>query len=130
MKILIIDDDATVNDLWSIAFKNAGFDTISASMAQEGMTTAKTQQPDFILLDQIMPDMKGNDVLKMLKSDPATQKIPVALISNYSDKQLMQDAIQAGAIDYILKYQIEPQDLVDKVKNLLQESKTGQVATS
>lgn len=66
----------------------------------------------------------------MLKSDATTQKIPVALISNYSDKQLMQDAIQAGAIDYILKYQIEPQDLVDKVKNLLQESKNGQVATT
>jgi DNA-binding response OmpR family regulator len=130
MKILIIDDDATVNDLWSIAFKNAGFETISASMAQEGIDTAKTQQPDFILLDQIMPDMKGNDVLKMLKSDATTQKIPVALISNYSDKQLMQEAIQAGAIDYILKYQIEPQDLVDKVKNLLQESKNSQPTSS
>jgi DNA-binding response OmpR family regulator len=130
MKILIIDDDQTVNDLWAITFKNAGFDILTAISAKDGIDLAKTQKPDFVLLDQIMPDMKGNDVLKILHSDPATQPIPVALVSNYSDKQLMQDAIQSGAIDYILKYQIEPQDLVDKVKNLIQESQNSKTTAT
>lgn len=125
MKILIIDDDETVSELWKLIFQKSQFEVLTANTAKTGIQTAQKSQPDFILLDQIMPDMKGNDLLKMLKSDSATQSIPVALISNYSDKQLMQDAIQQGAIDYILKYQIEPQDLVDKVQNLLKESQNS-----
>src|SRR5258708_2656159 len=125
MKILIIDDDETVSELWKLIFQKSGFEVLTANTAKTGIESSQKNQPDFILLDQIMPDMKGNDLLKMLKSDQSTQSIPVALISNYSDKQLMQDAIQQGAIDYILKYQIEPQDLVDKVQNLLKESQNS-----
>ena len=123
MKVLIIDDDANIIDIWGIVLKQNGFDVLSAVNGRSGIDQAKTQKPDFILLDQIMPDMRGNDVLKILKEDPATKSIPVALASNYSDTQLMQEAIQQGALDYILKYQIEPLDLVSKIKNLLQEAK-------
>ena len=123
MKVLIIDDDVNIIDIWGIILKQNGFDVLSANNGRSGINQAKDQKPDFILLDQIMPDMRGNDVLKILKEDPTTSSIPVAMASNYSDTQLMQEAIQQGALDYILKYQIEPLDLVSKIKNLLQEAK-------
>jgi PleD family two-component response regulator len=123
MKVLIIDDDASIIEVWGIILKQNGFEVLSAVNGRSGIDQAKTQKPDFILLDQIMPDMRGNDVLKTLKEDPTTNSIPVAMASNYSDTQLMQEAIQQGALDYILKYQIEPLDLVSKIKNLLQEAK-------
>lgn len=124
MKVLIIDDDANITEIWRIVLKQNGFEVLNAVNGRSGIDQAKNQKPDFILIDQIMPDMKGNDVLKTLKEDPTTNMIPMAMASNYSDTQLMQEAIQQGALDYILKYQIEPLDLINKIKNLLQEAQT------
>lgn len=123
MKVLIIDDDISIVEIWGIILQQNGFQVLSAANGRSGIDQAKAQKPDFILLDQIMPDMRGNDVLKILKEDPDTTDIPVAMASNYSDTQLMQESIQQGALDYILKYQIEPLDLVSKIKNLLQEAR-------
>ena len=122
MKVLIIDDDTNITEIWGIALKQNDFEVLTAASGRSGIDQAKTQKPDFILIDQIMPDMKGNDILKILKEDPVTNMIPVAIASNYSDTQLMQEAIQQGALDYILKYQIEPLDLISKIKNLLQKT--------
>lgn len=119
-KILIIDDDQTIVSIWSMALKSEGFDVLTASSGKDGLEKAKNNMPDFILLDQIMPDIKGNDALRTLKQDPATQNIPVAIASNYSENQMMQDAINQGAVDYIMKYQIEPSDLIVKIKSLMQ----------
>lgn len=121
MKILIIDDDQLTSTTWSMGLKTAGFDVINATNGQDGINQAKSQKPNLILLDQIMPDMLGNEVLGTLKQDPETSSIPVMLISNYNENQMMKDAIAQGAVDYILKYQIETKDLVDKVKSLLNQ---------
>ena len=121
MKILIIDDDQLTSTTWSMGLKNAGYDVINATNGQDGINQAKSQKPDLVLLDQIMPDMLGNEVLTTLKQDPETNPIPVMLISNYNENQMMKDAISQGAVDYILKYQIETKDLVDKVKTLLSQ---------
>lgn len=119
MKILIIDDDRNMTDMWTIALRNANFEILVATTAKEGIEKAKAEHPEFILLDQIMPDMKGNDVLRLMKDDPQINTIPVAVVSNYSEEKMMNEAIEAGAVDYILKYQIEPQDLVEKIKVLV-----------
>ena len=125
MKVLIIDDDTNITEIWKLAFKQNGFEGISSVTGRDGLDQAKSQKPDFILLYQIMTDMRGNDVLKTLKEDPTTNTIPVAIISNYSDPTLMQESIQQGALDYILKYQIESSDLDNKIKGLSQEVKTA-----
>lgn len=125
MKILIIDDDEMLKNVWSLAMTKEGNQVFTASAGRAGIEIAKKEMPDFILLDQIMPDMKGNEVLALLKQDPVTQNIPVAIASNYSENELMQDAIQKGAVDYILKYQIDPQDLLNKIKSLSEGTKAS-----
>lgn len=123
MKVLIVDDDQLTSATWAMGLKSAGLEVITASNGQEGINLVRTQKPDMVLLDQIMPDMLGNAVLGQLKADPETSNIPVMLISNYNENQMMKEAIEKGAIDYILKYQIETKDLVEKVKNVLAEFK-------
>jgi CheY-like chemotaxis protein len=130
MKILIIDDDQLTSTTWAMGLKSAGFEVINAANGQDGINQVKTQKPDLVLLDQIMPDMLGNAVLTTLKQDPDTAQIPVMLISNYNENQMMKDAIAQGAVDYILKYQIETQDLVDKVKSLLNQIKPADQSTT
>jgi PleD family two-component response regulator len=85
----------------------------------EGVSKAKSEKPDIILLDQVLPDMAGNDILKVLKADPATQAIPIILLSNFSQPELVKGAIDQGAVDYLFKYQVEPKDVVLKVKEAL-----------
>jgi PleD family two-component response regulator len=63
--------------------------------------------------------MSGNDILKNLKLDEATKTIPVILLSNFSQEELVKGAIDEGAVDYLFKYQVEPKDVVVKVKEAL-----------
>jgi len=123
MKVLIIDDDEAMIGIWSTVLTKDAIEVISASTGKLGIELATKNIPDFILLDQIITDMKGNDVLKQLKSNPTTAPIPVALVSNYSEPEMMHEAIESGAIDYILKYQIDPQELANKIKTLLHGTK-------
>jgi len=118
MKILLIDDDEAILTLFSTVLQKNNHQVITASNGQAGLEKAKNEKPDLILLDQVLPDIQGNEVLKTLKEDLDTKEIPVAILSNFGQNELIQEAINTGASDYILKYQIEPQDLINKIKEL------------
>ena len=66
-----------------------------------------------------MPEMSGNDALLLLKQDEMTKNIPVAMLTNFSHDELVNQALGRGAVEYILKYQISHEDLVNKVKGIL-----------
>lgn len=123
-KILLIDDDEALVTIFSTALQKAGFEVISALNGTHGIEKAKNEKPDIVLLDQVIPDIGGNDVLKTLKQDSDTKNIPVAMLSNFGQNKLVEDAITLGASDYILKYQVEPQDVIKKVQEILKGSKT------
>lgn len=127
MKVLLVDDDEALKLIFQSTLQKAGFEVVTAADGKSGLERAKTDKPDFILLDQILPDMKGNDILATLKEDVDTKTIPVAMLSNYGQSELVQDAINHGAVDYILKYQVEPQDLVTKINELSKEVQNNQV---
>lgn len=118
MKILLIDDDEALLTLFSSVFKKNGFDTVTANTGKSGIDKAKSEKADLILLDQILPDIPGVDVLKTLKTDPITKNIPVIALSNFSQEELVKEALNNGAKDYVFKYQVEPLDLVNKIKHL------------
>lgn len=124
MKILLIDDDEALLTIFETALKQEGFSTVTATDGESGLQKAKTEKPDLILLDQILPDMRGNDIVKTLKAEEETKHIPMVVLSNFGQNELIKEAIAMGAVDYILKYQIEPKDLVQRVKELLQTPKT------
>lgn len=127
MKILLVDDDLDLTTVFATILKKEGYDIITAPDAKTGIEKAKSENPSLVLLDQVLPDMAGNDMLKLIKDDPQTKHIPVAMLSNFGQNDLIQAAMNYGALDYIIKYQVEPTDLVEKVKNLLQESQKSQV---
>lgn len=122
--ILLIDDDESISALYSYALKKIGIDTILASDGKSGINKAKTEKVDLILLDEVLPDIPGNEILKTLKLDSQTQNIPIIILSNFSQEELVNEAINNGALDYIFKYQIEPEDLVNKVSAALKQSQT------
>lgn len=120
-KVLIVDDEKEASSVFEAALKAAGYDVTVASNGRSALNIVKTTKFDIILLDQMMPDLSGNEVLKSLKSDDATKNIPVAMLSNFSHDEMIKEALNAGAVDYILKYQISVEDLVPKVKKIVNE---------
>lgn len=119
MKVLLVDDDEDILSIFSTALTKEGFETVSATTGQDGLNKAKEEKPDLILLDQVLPDISGNDILKTLKQQDETKAIPVILLSNFSQEDLVKNAIDLGALDYVFKYQVEPKEVVAKVKQAL-----------
>ena len=122
----MIDDDPALITIISTAIQAEGYQVVTAPDGKSGLNMAKSEKPNFIILDQVLPDIQGNEVLTTLKQDDDTKAIPVVLFSNFYKPELMQQAINQGAVDYLLKYQIEPKDLMAKIKSLTQESQTEQ----
>jgi DNA-binding response OmpR family regulator len=119
MKVLIVDDDENLGAIFETALQKSGLETVFALNGKSGIDKTRSEKPDLVLLDQVLPDISGNEILKTLKADSETQKIPVIILSNFSQEELVKEAINNGALDYIFKYQVEPQDLVNKVKQAL-----------
>ncbi|MDE2026588.1 MAG: response regulator [Patescibacteria group bacterium] len=123
----MVDDEQSLLDIFSQTLIAGGMQVVTANNGKDAFEKAKSQKPDIILLDQVLPDMNGNQVLGLIKKDPDIKNIPVAMLSNFTQNGLVDEAINAGALDYILKYQIEPKDLIAKVNDLIREhaSKPG-----
>ena len=119
VKVLIVDDDENLSAIFETALQRSGLETLFALNGKTGIDKARSEKPDLILLDQVLPDISGNEILKTLKMDSQTQNIPIIILSNFSQEELVKEAIDNGAMDYIFKYQVEPQDLVNKVKQAL-----------
>lgn len=122
MKVLLVDDDEALATVFSTALKKEGYETSIANSGKDGIDKARNELPDLVLLDQIMPDMQGNEVLKQLKADGKTKGIPVIMLSNFSQEELVKQAINEGANDYVFKFQVAAADVVQKVKEVLKTS--------
>lgn len=101
--ILIIDDDANIINLLTRRLSQEGFNIISAKDGKSGLELARTKNPDLILLDLLMPEVSGKEVLVELKSDPYTSSIPVIIVSAVADTEDKIDGLSLGANDYIVK---------------------------
>lgn len=123
MKILLIDDEQALLKVFTETLQTLGhFEVETAETGNDGIEKVRSLQPDLVLLDQVLPDINGNQILQMIKQDPSTKNIPVAMLSNFNQDNLVQEAINLGALDYILKYQVEPEDLVAKVNKLIKDN--------
>jgi DNA-binding response OmpR family regulator len=101
--ILVIDDDITIRTLLQSTLTNKGFKVISAENGHQGLEIAKTQDIDMILLDWMMPEMDGIEVLTELKHDGDTEDIPVIMLTSKEKTGDVELANSKGAIDYIIK---------------------------
>ena len=107
MKILLVEDSLPIRRENESALHRAGYEVICAEDGESALKMALESKPDLILLDMILPKMSGPDVLKHLKTEPATAKIPVVVVSSLSEKN-REKLIAEGAEDYLAKGEIMP----------------------
>jgi diguanylate cyclase (GGDEF)-like protein len=102
-KILVVDDDPTTLRVVRDWFRGKPYEILGAPGGREGLRLAPVRQPDLILLDLKMPDIDGITVARQLKQDPATQRIPILLLTACRNVDAKVQAFQAGADDYVTK---------------------------
>ena len=120
MKLLLIDDDQFLRDMYAIKFRDSGFEVETADRATAAFRILR-QSPDFdvILLDMIMPSMTGIDIMKTLREEYPEVKAKCIVLSNQGQESDIKAAKAAGAVGYIIKAEVVPSEVVRKVTKII-----------
>lgn len=118
-KVLIIEDDEALADIYAAQLQIEGFDTQRISNGEMALETAKTYQPDLILMDVMMPKVSGFDVLGLLRSDPDTANLKVILLTALDQPADRERAESLGATDYLVKSQVVIAEVIERIKHHL-----------
>jgi DNA-binding response OmpR family regulator len=102
-RILLVDDEQDILDFLELILEEQGYSILKANSGNEALAIAQMHHPDLILLDVMMPDMDGWEVLKLLKADEDIAHIPVAMLTARTEMKDKIQGLQEGAIDYICK---------------------------
>jgi PAS domain S-box-containing protein len=116
--VLIVEDEDSVREIEHRILTNNGIATLLASTGQQAIEMAQAHRPDLVLLDLMMPGMSGQDVLHALKSHPATQHIPILIISARASWPTIEESYMLGAVDFVTK-PFEYQELLSRVRRAL-----------
>ena len=119
-KILIVDDQSEVRELVEVTLRIGPYEILQASSGDEALTITRSERPDLVLLDVMMPNssVDGFDVCRQMKSDPATRNISVVMITARGQEADLEIGRQAGADDYFTK-PFSPLELMNKVEEIL-----------
>lgn len=120
-KILIIDDDPTLQEMYRARFRKAKFEVLQAANGDQGIIMAFETKPDVILLDLMMPIKGGLGVLDVLKSMPATRDTPIVILTAYPSDEYHQKGTRSGAALFLSKSEVMPGDVVAKIQALLEQ---------
>ncbi|PIP25010.1 MAG: response regulator, partial [Candidatus Nealsonbacteria bacterium CG23_combo_of_CG06-09_8_20_14_all_36_12] len=112
-KILFIEDEETLQKTLGEVLKQEGYEIIPALDGEAGLNLLKSEKPDLILLDLVMPKMDGFEVLKRLKADEETKDIPVIVLTNLEGIGDVGKAIELGATTYLVKAQYSLEEVVE-----------------
>ena len=118
-KILIIEDETTLQRSLVEFLSTEGFEVISASDGEKGLELAKSEKPDLVILDIILPKKDGYEVLTELKGDGNTQSIPVILLTNLESPEDIDKAFEKGASTYLVKSNYKLEEIAKKIKETL-----------
>jgi DNA-binding response OmpR family regulator len=117
--ILVVDDDPVILKLLEVNFEMEGFTVLIAHDGAEGVDVARSDRPDVIVSDIMMPKKSGLELVTDLKGDPDTSDIPIILLSAKAQNADVRSGLDSGADEYVTK-PFEPLDLVDRVNRLLE----------
>jgi len=117
--ILIIEDDEFFRELISKKLLSKGFKISEAVDGKTGLVRVKKSKPDLILLDILLPDVDGFEVLADLKHDSGTLSIPVVILSNLLSKEDVDKGLKLGASNFLVKSQVDSEEIIKIIEKAL-----------
>ncbi len=118
-KVLLVEDDVALRDIYSARFMAEGYDVVTASDGEMALTQAVKEKPDLIILDVMMPKISGFDVLDILRATPETKDTKVIMMTALSQETDVDKGKSLGADEYLVKSQVTLTDVIDKAKAVL-----------
>ena len=122
-KILIADDDVTLMDMYKLRLEAEDFEVITAEDGEQAIAEIRKEKPDLVLLDIMMPKINGLDVLAELKKDEHFKNIPVIMLTALIQDVTKVKSLMTGADDYLMKSEVMPGEVIQKVNQVLAASK-------
>lgn len=115
-KVLIVEDEAPIANAYKIVLEQAGCEVLVANEAESGLHLAKSEHPDVILLDIMLPNVNGLDMLKSLDIKKSMPHTRVIALSNVESQEVVDEALQLGAVDFLRKVDFTPHQIAGIVK--------------
>lgn len=129
-KVILIEDDEFIRDLYKRQLDMGGFFTYAFSNGVDGLKSIEENSYDLILLDVMLPGMNGMDILRSIKKNQATKDIPVIMLSNLGQDAVIKEGLVLGAVGYLMKASFTPSQIVQEVKNILEQQTEPQSKAS
>jgi two-component system alkaline phosphatase synthesis response regulator PhoP len=126
-KILVADDEVYIVHILDFSLRMEGYEVVTALDGEQALEKAKTERPDLIVLDIMMPKLDGYEACRRLRADPETRDIQIVLLSAKGRKIDQKMGLDAGADDYITK-PFSPRKLVEKIGGMLQPNRVSRAA--
>lgn len=120
-KVLIIEDDNFLSDLYKIQFEKSGYKVVQSYDGLDGLSKISLENPSVVVLDLIMPELTGLEVLERLKKDSKFSDLPIVVLSNLRDEEKIKKALTLGAVGYIIKPTLTPKQVVDEVSKYIKK---------
>lgn len=120
-KILIIEDEPDLLEMYHLYFDRAGYDVVDAADGQIDIGLIRQERPDLVLLDILLSKIDGWQILKDIKSNSETKDVPVVIFSNLAQAEEIEKGLKLGAADYLIKSNSTPKDLLVKIQKFLGE---------
>ncbi len=120
-KILFVEDEEALQKTLGDLLRTEGYEVLGAMDGETGLGMVKSEKPDLILLDLILPKMHGFEVLKKIKEDPEMRDIPLIVLTNLEGMGDVEKALELGATTYLVKANYSLDEVLQKVKNALGE---------
>ncbi len=124
-RILIVDDENAIRLVCQLNLDAVGFQTLEASDGETALALARTEHPDLILLDVMLPGIDGWEVATELAASPETREIPILFLSARSDRSDEERGHEVGGLGYITK-PFDPSELIDRVREVLERAGRGE----
>lgn len=119
VKVAIIEDDIAIVQMYRTKFENEGYEVATAQDGVAGLELLTDFQPDIVLLDLMMPNMNGLDMLSKLRNQPGGRQTKVVVLTNMGDTETATKVYKMAADDYIVKAEMTPKQVAERVKVLL-----------
>lgn len=119
-KILVVEDDQFLASLLKNRLQKEGFDVLLAKDGEEALSILESTQPELVLLDIILPKKSGFEVMEEVRENPKLEKLAVVIISNLGQPEDMVRGQQLGAIEYFVKAKTPLDELIKKIKEIIQ----------
>ena len=124
-RVLVIDDEAPIRLLCRVNLEAEGMEVLEADDGERGLEIARSERPDVILLDVMMPGLDGWEVLQRLLDDPATREIPIVFLTARAELRDRARGLELGGVDYVTK-PFNPTELAPLVESLLDRVQRGE----